>query len=51
MVFLFVTVASTVMGIGITQFLFALMTTPFYFTEDKIPSTSRSYRNGWPFTI
>jgi hypothetical protein len=36
-VFLFVTVASTVMGIGVTQFLFALMTAPFYFTEDRIP--------------
>ena len=36
MIFLFVTVASTVAGIGVTQFLFALMTTPYYFTEDGI---------------
>ena len=35
-IFLFVTVASTVAGIGVTQFLFALMTTPYYFTENGI---------------
>lgn len=36
-IFLFVTISSTMMGVGVTQFLFALMTTPFYFTEDSIP--------------
>lgn len=35
-VFLFVTVASTIMGIGVTQFLFALITTPFYNTDNRI---------------
>jgi hypothetical protein len=35
-VFLFVTVASTIMGIGVTQFLFTLMTAPFYMTTDDI---------------
>ncbi len=45
-VFLFVTVASTVMGIGVTQFLFALMTTPFYFTDDKI-ADNRPYIPQW----
>jgi hypothetical protein len=35
-IFLFVAVSSMVMGIGVTQFLFALMGTPFYFQEAKI---------------
>jgi hypothetical protein len=35
-IFLFVTVASTIMGIGVTQFLFTLMTAPFYMTTDGI---------------
>jgi hypothetical protein len=37
-IFLFVTLSSTMMGVGITQFLFALMGTPFYFKNDDIPS-------------
>lgn len=37
-IFFFVTLSSTVMGVGVTQFLFALMGTPFYFTEDNIPA-------------
>lgn len=37
-IFLFVTISSTVMGIGVMQFLFALITTPFYFTTGGIPS-------------
>jgi len=45
-VFLFVTVASTVTGIGVTQFLFALMTTPFYFKDDNIP-LNRPYIPTW----
>ncbi len=36
-VFLFVTVSSTIMGIGIMQFLFALMTVPFYYRSDGLP--------------
>lgn len=36
-VFLFVTVSSTIMGIGIMQFLFALMTVPFYYSSEGIP--------------
>ncbi|HLJ57428.1 MAG TPA: DUF6785 family protein, partial [Chthonomonadaceae bacterium] len=45
-VFLFVTVASTIMGIGVTQFLFALITTPFYFTEDHI-AENRPFMPSW----
>jgi hypothetical protein len=45
-VFLFVTVASTVMGIGVTQFLFALITTPFYFTDNHI-AENRPYIPRW----
>jgi hypothetical protein len=45
-VFLFVTVASTVMGIGVTQFLFALMTTPFYYTDNRI-TENRSFLPRW----
>lgn len=36
-IFLFVSVGSTIMGIGIMQFLFALMTAPYYFSSDSIP--------------
>jgi len=36
-IFLFVTLSSTMMGVGVTQFLFALMGTPFYFTDDDLP--------------
>ena len=45
-VFLFVTVSSTIMGIGIMQFLFALMTAPFYYKTDDIP-TIRPYLPDW----
>ena len=37
-IFLFVTISSTMMGVGITQVLFALMGTPFYFKTDNIPA-------------
>jgi len=45
-VFLFVTVASTIMGIGVTQFLFSLMTAPFYMTTDNIDK-NRPYLPRW----
>ncbi len=45
-IFLFVCVSSAVMGVGVTQFLFALLTTPFYFKEDGIPN-SRPYLPRW----
>jgi hypothetical protein len=35
-VFLFVTLSSAVMGIGVVQFLFSLMTAPYYLTTDGI---------------
>lgn len=35
-IFFFVTISSTVMGVGITQFLFALIGTPFYYDEMRI---------------
>jgi hypothetical protein len=41
-----VTVSSTVMGIGIEQFLFALIGTPFYYKTDDIP-TVRPFLPGW----
>jgi len=37
-IFAFVTISSTVMGVGVTQFLFALIGTPFYFQDSGIPS-------------
>ena len=37
-IFLFVTLSSTMMGVGVTQFLFALMGAPFYFKTDNIPA-------------
>lgn len=45
-IFLFVTLGSTVMGVGITQFLFALMGTAFYFKTDGIPY-SKPYLPTW----
>lgn len=36
-IFLFVTISSTMVGVGVTQFLFALMGTPFYFSTGGIP--------------
>jgi hypothetical protein len=45
-IFLFVTVSSTIMGIGIEQFLFALMGTPFYYKTDDIP-TVRPFLPAW----
>ncbi|HZT42107.1 MAG TPA: DUF6785 family protein [Chthonomonadaceae bacterium] len=36
-VFVFVTISSTVMGIGVMQFLLTLITAPFYFTGGGIP--------------
>ncbi len=45
-IFLFVTISSTVMGIGILQFLFALITTPFYYSENGVPSL-RSHFPSW----
>jgi len=45
-IFLFVTVSSTVMGIGIEQFLFALIGAPFYYKTDDIP-TVRPFLPGW----
>ena len=36
-IFLFVTLSSTMMGVGITQFLFALMGAAYYFKTDGIP--------------
>jgi hypothetical protein len=45
-VFLFVTVSTTIMGIGVTQFLFSLMTLPFYLkTKDIVPN--RAYLPKW----
>lgn len=35
-IFLFVTLSSTVMGVGITQFMFSLITAPFYYKTDGI---------------
>ncbi len=37
-IFLFVTLSSTMMGVGVTQFLFALLGAPFYFKTDSIPA-------------
>jgi len=37
-IFFFVTLSSTVMGVGITQFMFALIGTPFYSDDVEIPS-------------
>ncbi len=37
-IFFFVTLSSTVMGVGITQFMFALIGTPFYSQDSDIPS-------------
>src|SRR5580700_10498279 len=37
-IFFFVTLSSTVMGVGITQFMFALIGTPFYSEDVNIPS-------------
>ncbi|HLK57351.1 MAG TPA: DUF6785 family protein [Chthonomonadaceae bacterium] len=35
-IFLFVTLSSTMMGVGVMQFLFALMGTPFYMDQDTL---------------
>src|SRR5579862_2550779 len=45
-VFLFVTVSATIMGIGVTQFLFALITTPFYFTDNHV-GDNRPFIPNW----
>lgn len=45
-VFLFVTVSSTMMGIGIMQYLIALIVIPFYFNTDEIPA-NRPYLPEW----
>ena len=37
-IFLFVTIASSMMGVGVMRFLIALMTAPFYFPD--IPARS-----------
>lgn len=37
-IFLFVTVASTMMSVGVQRFLISLITAPFYFTRAGIPS-------------
>ncbi|HZO90337.1 MAG TPA: DUF6785 family protein [Chthonomonadaceae bacterium] len=45
-VFLFVTISTTVMGIGVLQFVFALMCAPFYYTANDIP-TLRPFLPQW----
>lgn len=45
-VFLFVTIASTITGIGVMQFLIALITVPFYINTDHIPA-NRPFLPGW----
>ncbi len=45
-IFLFVTISSTVMGIGILQFLFSLLTVPFYYKENDIPNV-KPLLPGW----
>lgn len=45
-IFLFVTLSSTMMGVGVTQFMFALLGAPFYFKTDNIPAVC-SLLPGW----
>jgi hypothetical protein len=45
-IFLFVTISSTVMGVGVQRFLIALIGTPYYFTAGNIASL-RGYLPHW----
>lgn len=45
-VFLFVVVSSTVMGVGVQRFLISLLTAPFYFSSGAIPAV-REYLPAW----
>lgn len=45
-IFLFVAVSSTTMGIGVVQFLICLITTPYYYHTDNI-QRSRPYLPAW----
>ena len=40
-IFLFVTIANTVSGVGVQRFLIALITAPFYFKQGGIPEAQR----------
>jgi hypothetical protein len=46
-VFLFVVVSSTVMGVGVQRFLIALLATPFYFTLGSLPKV-KEHLPSWP---
>lgn len=48
-IFLFVTLSSTVVGVGVERFLFALLGTPFYFTAGGIARV-RPYLPTWVVT-
>src|SRR5205823_3704580 len=45
-IFLFVAISSTMMGVGVLRFLFALLCSPFYFSQEKIDPIQKSLP-GW----